>query len=193
MTTRRWLYLLLALLLIDLILFQWWRWEHREHRYDKLILEAAARYHVDAALVKAIIWKESRFDKDARGKAGEIGLMQLREAAAREWASAEAIKNFEQSQLFDARQNTLAGTWYIRKLLARYRDTDHPVTYALADYNAGRRNVLRWTPGAAAKNHVDFLKQMDFPTTKEYVRAVLEHYKRYQKQFSGKTAAGPLA
>jgi len=41
---------------------------------------------VEPALIKAVAWRESKFDTHARGRAGEIGLMQLREEAAQEWA-----------------------------------------------------------------------------------------------------------
>ena len=39
-------------------------------------------------------------------------------------------------------KNTLAGTWYLRKLLGRYQQTDNAMAYALADYNAGRTHVF---------------------------------------------------
>ena len=75
-------------------LFQWaYRWQ-RERRYDPLILAASQRYGVDPALVKAVIWRESRFKAGARGRVGEIGLMQIREPAAYEWAAAENKPNF---------------------------------------------------------------------------------------------------
>ena len=37
--------------------------------YDDIILETSERYAVDPALVKAVIWRESRFRPYARGKA----------------------------------------------------------------------------------------------------------------------------
>ena len=61
------------------------RWlTQRENRHDPLILAAARKYGVDPALVKAVIWRESKFDPDTRGRADEVGLMQLRADAARE-------------------------------------------------------------------------------------------------------------
>jgi hypothetical protein len=40
-------------------LFERWR-NVREHRYDEVILAAATKYGVDPALVKAVVWQESR-------------------------------------------------------------------------------------------------------------------------------------
>ena len=109
--------------------------------------------------------------------------MQVGELAAKEWAHAEGNHIFKHRQLFDPAQNTLAGTWYLRKCLLRYARTDNPIVYALADYNAGRTHVLRWNKGAGSTNSVLFLKQMDYPGTRLYVRAVLKRYAYYRKTF----------
>jgi len=159
----------------------WWRgW--RERRHDAVIRAAARRYGLEPALVKAVVWRESRFAADARGRAGEIGLMQIRAPAAGEWAEAERITPFSHEQLVDPGTNTLAGAWYLRKLLRRYPQTDNPLTYALADYNAGRANVLKWATGPAATNSAAFLAQMTFPGTRHYIAAVSERHVHYRGQ-----------
>jgi hypothetical protein len=58
---------------------------------------------------------------------------------------------------------------------------------ALADYNAGRSNVLRWNKGAASTNSALFLQQMDFPGTREYIRSILKRKPRYEGQFAART------
>lgn len=163
----------------------WFGWERlREHRYDLQIRRAAARYGVDPALVKAVVWKESAFNARARGQVGEIGLMQIRELAAVEWSTAEKILTFDLEHLKDPATNTQAGTWYLARLLKRYRHTDNPVPYALADYNAGRNNVLRWIKGGpAATNAATFLTQIGFPSTRRYVELVLQRRERYARQW----------
>jgi soluble lytic murein transglycosylase len=159
-------------------------WDNRrEHRYDREILAAAKHYEVDPALVKAVAWRETRFRPDVRGRAQEIGLMQIRESAALDWASAEKIENFEHEQVFDPRTNTLVGAWYLKKLLKRYAKTDDPLPYALADYNAGRGNVLKWNRGAAATNSAIFIQQIGFPGTSNYVLAVIKRSARYRADF----------
>jgi len=162
----------------------WWYWKEQiEHSQDAAIQAAAQRYGVEPALIKAVVWRESKFHEQARGRAGEIGLMQLREAAAQEWADAERVSGFQHEHCLDARTNTLAGTWYLRKLLRRYQQTDNPVPYALADYNAGRGNVLKWISGAGATNSAAFLEQIAFPGTKEYVQSIMQHRERYGSIF----------
>jgi peptidoglycan lytic transglycosylase len=173
-----------ALLLIGAIaFFYWWRSSRVEHSQDSVIRLASTRYGVEPSLVKAVVWRESRFNPGTRGKAHEIGLMQLQETAAREWADAEHIRPFEHEHCFNPLTNTLAGTWYLRKLLRRYGHTDNPVPYALADYNAGRGNVLKWNSGEAATNSAAFVKQIGFPGTKAYVKSVIARYQHYRPVF----------
>ena len=180
---RKWLPIV-ALVIIANAIAGWLYYRYRrEHRQDAVIRAAAARYGLDAALVKAVVWRESWFNPEVRGKAGEIGLMQIREPAAREWAEAERIAGFHHEHIRDPGSNTLAGAWYLAKLLRRYPQADDPVPYALADYNAGRGNVLRWNQGAAATNSQQFLAQMTFPGTRRYIETVAERRARYRDEF----------
>lgn len=164
----------------------WWRERVLEHRYESQIAAAAKRYRVDPLLVKAVIWRESRFDKNAKGKAGEIGLMQVMGLTGEEWAEAERITNFSTSHLWNPSENIQAGSWYLAKCLRRYTNTDNPIPYALADYNAGRSRVLRWNKGEASTNSAAFLAQMDYPGTRRYAQTIMERYDYYQRR-AGRT------
>jgi soluble lytic murein transglycosylase len=172
-----------ALLLVGGAAAYWWWQGWLERSQDGPIRAAAQRYGMEPALVKAIVWRESHFHPRVRGRAEEIGLMQLQEEAAREWAGAEHLDGFEHEHCFDPGTNTLAGTWYLRKLLRRYAQTDNPLPYALADYNAGRGNVLKWNQRAGATNSATFIEQIGFPGTKAYVRSVMRRYEHYQPLF----------
>src|SRR5688572_17100729 len=98
--------------------FHWWR----EGRYDKEILTASRRYGLKPALIKAVIWKESRFRENAVGTVGEIGLMQIRQAAFQEWLAAERMPETTISNLYNPSTNILAGSWYLKKLMGRYQN-----------------------------------------------------------------------
>jgi soluble lytic murein transglycosylase len=176
---RRLVLTLLLLLLGGLA--GWWWWQGRvERSQDRPIRIAARRYGVEPGLVKAVVWRESHFDPNVKGRAAEIGLMQLREIAAQEWADAEHLDSFTHEHCHDPLTNILAGTWYLKKLLKRYAQTDNPLPYALADFNAGRGNVLKWNGGAAATNSAVFIEQIGFPGTKAYVKAVIARAEKYQ-------------
>ena len=176
---RRRLALSLALVALGLAVAALWRQLWLERRVTAPIRAAAARYGVDPLLVRAVMWRESRLRPEARGGHGEIGLMQLRETAAQEWADAEHVAAFQHPDCLDAGTNALAGTFYLAKLLKRYTQTDNPVPYALADYNAGRGNVVKWNDGAAATNSALFLRQIGFPQTRAYVESVMRRRALY--------------
>jgi soluble lytic murein transglycosylase len=173
------LVLLLCAGIIGWLSLTYWR----QHRYDKYIVSAAKRYKVDPALIKAICWRESRFNPRARGSAGELGLMQVRATAAQEWAHAEHIDDFGHDACLNPATNILVGTWYLQHVVARYRKADNPFAYALADYNAGRGNVLKWLNGEAATNSSVFVKQIGFPTTRDYVQVVMRKRDSYRTEF----------
>jgi soluble lytic murein transglycosylase len=180
---KLWIGLLLAFLVADLVLYYWWS-NRPEYRYDLQIRTIAPRYGLEPALVKAVIWQESRFRADAIGRAGEIGLMQVREDAAYEWAEAQRLDRFDHREIRDPSKNIAAGSFYLAKLLKRYQKADNPLPYALADYNAGRTHVLRWNKGRAQTNSAAFLHQMDYPTTRQYALNIMERYARYRQEFN---------
>jgi soluble lytic murein transglycosylase len=157
-----------------------WSVAAQGRKFAPQIDAAARRYNIDPLLIKAVIWRETRFHPDRRGRAGEIGLMQIQEAAALDWAGAEHVQNFSHEQCFDPGTNVLAGTFYLGKLLKRYAHTDNPLPFALADYNAGRGHLLKWNGGAAATNSAVFIGQIGFPNTKAYVKSVLRRYALYK-------------
>ncbi|MEI6562829.1 MAG: lytic transglycosylase domain-containing protein [bacterium] len=167
---------LLAILGLGLMMA--YRFELDSYRNREWIAAAATRYQVPPKLVAAVIWQETRFNPICRGKAGEIGLMQVMPGSAREWAKAEHIAAFDAESLLDPATNTMAGTWYLGRAINRWRAHSDPFPYALAEYNAGRANALRWERGATL-NSGEFTSTIDYPTTRAYVRAILLNYRTF--------------
>ncbi|MCF7709345.1 MAG: lytic transglycosylase domain-containing protein [Verrucomicrobia bacterium] len=172
----------ILLFVFDAFVFYSWRRYRVENAYNESINHASKKYGISGALIKAIIWRESRFDRFAAGADGEVGLMQIRKLAATDWADAEGIEPFSMELLWNSDTNVLAGTWYVSMLSRRYTGTDFPLPYILADYNAGRRNVLRWIKGDARTNYAAFLKNIDFPGTRDYIDKVINRYKVYLQE-----------
>ncbi len=113
----------------------------------KPIVDLAAKtYGVSANLIKSVIKAESAGQPLAVSGAGAKGLMQLMDTTAQSLG----VRN-----PFNAHENVLAGTRYLRGLLDRY---DGDETKALAAYNAGPGAVDRYRgvpPFAETKNYVD--------------------------------------
>lgn len=155
----------------------------RFHRYDDVIKDVAARHGIDPLLVKAVVWRESQFEPTKIGTSGERGLMQVSEAAARDWVRANKVETFTPTDLFSPRTNLEIGTWYLKKALVRYASKDDPAAFALAEYNAGKKRVDRWVnrtnlgPSATAD---DLRSSMDFPRTRRYVETILKRRDFYR-------------
>jgi soluble lytic murein transglycosylase len=164
--------------------FYEWMSPARFKQYDDLIRSVALEHHLDPMLVKAVVWRESRFDPKKYGGAGERGLMQVSEKAAREWARENKIDNFHVEKLFDPKTNLEAGTWYLRRAFEHWETQSDPLPFALAEYNAGASRAQRWSGGngAAAIAPGTFLKRIDFPGTRKYVDSVIARYAFYQQR-----------
>ncbi len=156
------------------------------HRFDALITKVATEHGLDPRLVKAVVWRESRFQSDMVGRNGERGLMQISAIAAREWATANAIPNFEPDQLFDPKINLEIGSWYLGKAMQHWNNQDDAVPFALAEYNAGHSRVDRWVRVASQRgpqlNAQVFEDSIDFPSTAHYVRTILARYDFYKQR-----------
>ena len=164
--------------------FYEWMSPARFHQYDHLIRSVAIEHHLDPMLVKAVVWRESRFDPRKHGSAGERGLMQVSEKAADEWARENRIDNFRVEQLFDPKTNLEAGAWYLRRAFERWKAQSDPIPFALAEYNAGASRAQRWSGGdtIAAIPAQTFLRNIDFPRTRKYVESIIARYKFYQRR-----------
>src|SRR4051794_22804395 len=154
----------------------------RFQQYDRLITAVAAEHHLDPMLVKAVVWRESRFDPQKYGSAGERGLMQVTENAANEWAREAKVENFRVEELFDPKTNLQAGSWYLRRAMQHWEQQPDPVPFALAEYNAGASRAQRWANGDAAGtiSPKQFLAKIDFRGTRNYVDSVMARYQFYK-------------
>ena len=148
--------------------FEWACWKNRDW-----LTPCAARYGLPMRLVASVIWQESRFRSGKRGAAGELGLMQVTEAAGREWARAEHADGFQHADLLDDRTNVLAGAWYLSRAVRRWRDRPDALACALAEYNAGLVHARRWATMTTGDTATNVLTMITFPSTRRYARDVL--------------------
>ena len=156
----------------------------RFQQHDRLITAVAAEHHLDPMLIKAVVWRESRFDPQKYGSAGERGLMQVTEKTANEWAHETKIENFRVEELFDPRTNLEAGSWYLRRAVQHWEQQPDPLPFALAEYNAGPSRAQRWAGGEAAPqiSSAQFLSNIDFRGTRNYIESVLDRYRFYKRR-----------
>ena len=147
--------------------------------FDQIILEAARRNQVDPRLLKAVIWRESRFNPYTRGKAGEIGLMQIMpDKAVVDWAKAKGREIPYRGALFDPELNIEIGSWYLGRAIRRWNRYRDCYVLALCEYNAGLTRANKWkpaNPGAGARDKISIT------TTRSYVNDILYRYETYKQ------------
>jgi soluble lytic murein transglycosylase len=139
--------------------------------YEEIIRGHARNYDLEPALIAAVIYRESKFDADARSSSGAVGLMQLLPDTARGIATLTGGSRFVVGDLEDPEINIRYGSFYLRRLIHKYGE----VPLALAAYNAGQTNVDEWQ--AEDRGIV-------FPETREYVDEVLEFRDVYERAYS---------
>jgi soluble lytic murein transglycosylase len=143
-------------------------------KHEDVIRQQADEKGVDAALIAAVIYSESKFS-DATSSAGARGLMQITPEAAEEIERLSGGTTFKLDDLSDPEINIRYGTFLLRELLDRYGGDE---AAALAAYNAGPGNADKW--GGADLNVSD----IPFPETRAYVEEVLEKRTAYRDKYA---------
>ncbi len=143
-------------------------------RHEDVIRQQSREKEVDAALIAAVIYSESKFS-DRTSSAGARGLMQITPETAQEIERHSGGTTFQLGDLSDPEINIRYGTYRLRELLDRY---DGDVVAVLAAYNAGPTNVDRWGGSDLS------LDGIPFPETRAYVEEVLDKQGAYRDKYA---------
>jgi peptidoglycan lytic transglycosylase len=143
-------------------------------RHEDIIRQQAAEKEVDASLIAAVIYAESRF-RDQTSHAGARGLMQITPATANEIERLSGGTTFRLADLADPDINIRYGTFYLGELLSLY---DGNEIAALAAYNAGPTQVEEW---GGSDLTVDAIP---LDETRGYVADVLDKRQDYRDEYA---------
>ena len=135
--------------------------------------------------------RESEFFQDARSGVGALGLMQLMPATAREVAGELGIGFSESRLTSDPNYNAQLGAGYLAKLYKQFGNS--PVQIAAA-YNAGPSRPIRWMkergdPRRGQVDVIDWIEEIPFSETRNYVMRVTEVLPIYKARLTGQTGA----
>jgi len=139
--------------------------------FGELVSTASQRFSLEPSLIYGVMRRESAYRRDARSRAGALGLMQLMPATARRVARSLGTP-LVRGELLRADVNIRFGAKYFRDMLDRF---DQHQVLAAAAYNAGPRRVRRWLPADGALDADAWIDTLPFGETRGYVRAVLAY------------------
>jgi len=146
-----------------------WRLAYPVHYYD---IVDKLKGNNNPIVLESIIKEESHFNPKARSYAGAIGLMQLMPATYN-----EVITNHNlPSSLDSVTTNIAAGSLYYSGLKKALLNRD---LYAISAYNGGIGSVTSWFTNINYNDTDEFVEQIPYPETKNYVKKVLRTYWMY--------------
>lgn len=130
-----------------------------DYPFQELIERTSRKHSIAPSLVRAVIAVESKFDPQAKSKAGAKGLMQI---------TAITAKHLSLTEPMHPAKNVDAGTRYLVELHKRFGGD---WKLALAAYNAGPTAVRK------AGNRIP-----NYTETKAYVKKVMALKQQFESQ-----------
>lgn len=149
----------------------------------------AATNDIPEGLIYSLIRAESSFLPTALSPAGAIGLMQLMPATAATIAS-NGNGEFNANVLNSPNINIRYGVKHLRDLLTLYKKD---VVLAVAAYNAGAGNVNRWRKAFGNMRTDEFVENIPFAETREYVKKVLSGAGIYDRLYKLDNSSIPVS
>jgi soluble lytic murein transglycosylase len=150
------------------------------------VTESAAKNRVPEGFVYSVIRAESGFSPTVVSPAGAVGLMQLMPTTAK----AVAGKEVDHSALTTPQLNIRYGVRHLKDLREGYRG--NPVLTAAA-YNAGSGSVARWQKKFGNLREDEFIENIPFAETREYVKKVVAGAEIYEALYRRGAPAEPAA
>ncbi len=147
------------------------------HYWD-IISNWARERRLSPALVIGLMRQESRFEAQIRSRSGAIGLMQIMPDTGSWIASKKGVSNYN---LDNPSDNIKFGTWYLDYTHSRYGDNS---MLAVASYNAGPGAVGRWVEARGVGDPDEFVNNIPYEETRDYVSKVLGNYWNYLRLYS---------
>ncbi|MBD2384806.1 lytic transglycosylase domain-containing protein [Cylindrospermum sp. FACHB-282] len=153
--------------------------------YFKEISKWSGERKVNPLLVTALMRQESRFEAKVKSPVGATGLMQIMPDTAK-WIAPQINLDFKTINLEKPNDNIMLGTWYMDHTHQLYNNNS---LLAIASYNAGPGNVAKWLQTVPRQDPDEFVEDIPFDETKNYVRQVFGNYWNYQRLYNPEVSA----
>lgn len=143
-----------------------WRLVYPLHYYE---IVDSVKGNNNPIILEAIIKEESHFNPLAKSFVGASGLMQLMPATYSEITKNRGISG----DIYTPESNIKAGSAYYANLKKVLGNKD---LYAISAYNGGIGSVTNWFSKLVYNDTDEFVEQIPYPETKNYVKKVLRSY-----------------
>ncbi len=150
--------------------------------YWPLLQRYAKDRNLDPYLVAALVAQESNFDPVVVSPANAYGLMQILPSTGRSYARKLGVSPFSTKRLTEADLNVRLGTQIFADDIRKFGG----VHFALAAYNAGGSRVFAWRRDKPGLPQDEFIDDIPFPETQNYVKRILGTAEDYRSLYSGR-------
>ncbi len=150
--------------------------------YWPLLQKYATERGLDPYLVAALVAQESNFDPVVRSSANAVGLMQVMPSTGKSYARRLGIKPFAANRLTNVEVNVRIGTNIFYDTIKKFGG----VHFALAAYNAGDSRVAAWQRERPGLPQDEFIDDIPFPETQNYVKRILGTAEDYRRLYGPK-------
>lgn len=161
-----------------------------ERSYPTAVLPAFTQVGkpVEPALVYGLSRQESEFNPRAISHAGARGLMQLMPRTARAVARQIGVPYQRARLTDDPSYNATLGSAHLSDLLDDFAGS---YIMTIAAYNAGAHRVSQWVerygdPRDPAVDPIDWMENIPFTETRNYVQRVIENVQVYRARLQGR-------
>jgi soluble lytic murein transglycosylase len=144
-----------------------------------LIRKYSALHDIDPYLAAALVAQESTFVPDIRSPVNAVGLTQLMTPTARQYARTLKLK-WSPALMTNPEANVQIGMAYFADKIREFGG----VHLALASYNAGERAVRRWIAEHPGVPRDEFIDDISYPETQQYVKKILGTAEDYRRLYS---------
>ena len=127
-----------------------------------------------------LVREESYFNPSAVSSAGARGLMQIMPSTASYIAAKESVPYYNRKELLTPENNLNLGCAYLRYAKNQLNNND---LLAVASYNGGPNAVKNWTNKSNYNNLDEFIENIPYEETKNYVKKVYRTYWIYLNMY----------
>jgi len=131
---------------------------------------------LDPFLSLSIMKQESGFRPAVESPALALGLMQIIPQTSRDLAKEVNMKRFHHQDIAIPHNNIRLATHYLKQ---RFSEFGNNLSYIIASYNAGPMAVNRWRLTGDHMEADEFIEQIPYDETQNYVKKVLTNYWTY--------------